>query len=66
MAADVGVYVSIIGVGVEFDTQVTDIISKNRGCNYFSVTKNDELEEIIISEFVSNFFPIAFNVDLKM
>ncbi|KRX10155.1 hypothetical protein PPERSA_08558 [Pseudocohnilembus persalinus] len=60
------IYFSIIGIGVDFDNQITDIISKYEGCNYFSLTKDEEVQETLVESFDYNFFPFAYNVDLMM
>lgn len=60
------IYVSIIGVGIDFNTQLTDIITKNEGANYFCITEDKQMLEIIVEKFHFNFFPNAFNVNLRI
>lgn len=38
-AAKDKIYVSIVGIGIDFNTSLTDSITKNEACNYFSITK---------------------------
>lgn len=38
-SANEGIYTTIIGVGQNFDTQLSEIVAKNRGFNYFSAWK---------------------------
>ena len=40
-AAEKSIYVSVIGLGIDFNTNLAESITKNEGCNYFCVTKND-------------------------
>ena len=41
MASENNVYVSIMGIGLDFNTEITEAVTKNEGCNYFSATKNE-------------------------
>lgn len=61
-----GVHVSILGIGLDFNTKLTESIIINEGCNYFSITKDDQLKEIIVDHFHYNFFPTAFNVLIRI
>jgi len=40
-AAKDRVYVSVVGIGIDFNTKLTDSITKNEGSNYFCVTKDE-------------------------
>lgn len=65
-AGKLGIYISIIGVGIDFNTSLTDIITKNEGANYFCITEDAQMKEIIVEKFHYNFFPNAFNVSLRI
>ena len=60
------VYVSVIGVGIDFNTELTDSITKHEGSNYFCITKDAHMKEVIIDHFHYNFFPSAFNCLLRI
>ena len=64
-AANDNIFVSIIGIGMNFNSIFTERISKNKGLNYFSAVKEEHLEKLIVTEFEYNFFPLAFNVSLE-
>lgn len=66
LASEKNIFVSIIGVGISFNSALADSICKNRGCNYFCITKDEEMLDVICDNFDYNFFPNAFNVELKL
>jgi len=39
-ASENNIYVSIIGVGISFNSALADSVIKHKGCNYFSITKD--------------------------
>jgi len=43
LASEKNIFVSIIGVGISFNSALADSICKNRGCNYFCITKDEEM-----------------------
>jgi hypothetical protein len=61
-ASEEGIYTSIIGIGMDFNSSYAEVASKIRGANYFSAMKNEHFEEIIIQNFNFNFFPTSFDV----
>jgi hypothetical protein len=61
-----GIYTSIIGVSFELNTDLIESIIRIRGANYFSAIEDSHLDKIIVSNFEFNFFPVAFNVNLKL
>mmetsp|Transcript_76149 Transcript_76149/g.114656 ORF Transcript_76149/g.114656 Transcript_76149/m.114656 type:complete len:561 (+) Transcript_76149:126-1808(+) len=60
------VFVSIVGMGVEFNAELTETVTKNKGSIYSSATSAEELREIIVSDFDVNSFPAAFDVELSI
>jgi len=64
-AAKENIFISIIGIGLSFNSSFTERISKNKGLNYFSAIKEEHLDKIIVEDFEYNFFPLAFNVSLE-
>jgi len=59
-----GCYVSIVGISSGFNTQLAEVASKHKGCNYFCITKADELHKVAVADFDWNFFPAAFEVEV--
>lgn len=61
-----GRYTSIIGAGVDFNAELTNVVAKNRGANYFSMTKPEHFNKILVDNFDYNFFPCCFDVKLSV
>eukprot|EP01130_Rhizamoeba_saxonica_P010810 TRINITY_DN4457_c0_g1_i1.p1 TRINITY_DN4457_c0_g1~~TRINITY_DN4457_c0_g1_i1.p1 ORF type:complete len:367 (-),score=83.18 TRINITY_DN4457_c0_g1_i1:558-1658(-) len=59
-------HTSYIGVGVDFDVDVTDAITRVKGSNYFCLFSEEDFENMLNTEFNYNFFPSAFDVSLKI
>mmetsp|Transcript_66028 Transcript_66028/g.137566 ORF Transcript_66028/g.137566 Transcript_66028/m.137566 type:complete len:532 (+) Transcript_66028:198-1793(+) len=60
------VFVGIVGMGVEFNADLTDTVTKNKGSIYSSATNVEELRQIIVDDFDFNSFPAAFDVSLSI
>jgi len=59
-----GIYVSFICIGMEFNSQLAEEVSKHRGANYFCITRDEELRKVVVDGFDYNFFPAAFEVEV--
>jgi len=57
-----GCYVSFIGIGVDFHSELAEEVTKHPGANYFCVTRSTELEKVVVNDFDWNFIPVAFGV----
>jgi len=64
--AAASVYVSILGMGLEFNSELTETVTKNKGSNYFCATNMDQLEDIVLKDFDYNFFPAAFDINMNV
>eukprot|EP01052_Picozoa_sp_SAG31_P040760 SAG31_NODE_5989_length_2224_cov_1.316706_1_plen_383_part_00 len=64
--AEESVFVSIVGMGVEFNAGLTSVVAKNKGSIYSSATSEDELRSIIVDDFAYNTFPVAYDVNLSI
>merc|ERR1740138_1267304 len=64
--ANEGVYVSIVAMGAEFNSSLTETVSKNRGSNYFCVTNDAQMRECLVDDFAFNMFPAAFDIDVSV
>jgi Ca-activated chloride channel family protein len=57
-------YTTFIGVGVDFNTELIDLISKVKGANYYSVRSPREFRGRVEDEFDFMVTPMVFNVNL--
>jgi len=59
-----GLYVSFVGIGMDFNSELADTVTKHRGANYFCITRDEELKKVVADDFAWNFFPAAFEVEV--
>ncbi len=64
--ADQGVYTTFIGMGVDFNTELIEAITKIRGSNYYSVHSASEFKERMDDEFDFMVTPLVFDLRLKL
>jgi Ca-activated chloride channel family protein len=64
--ADRGVYSTLIGIGVDFNSQLVENITKIRGANYYSVHSAGEFKERMDDEFDFMVTPLVFDLLLKL
>ena len=62
--ADKGLYASIIGIGVDFQTLLIEHISKVEGANYYSVHSAKDFEKRLDEEFEFMVTPMVFNLNM--
>jgi len=60
------IYTSFIGVGVDFNNNLVEYISKTKGANYFSVHSAKEFKKRLDSEFDYLVTPLVFDLSLKL
>jgi len=63
-ASKKGIYTSFIGVGVDFNTDLVEYVSKTKGANYYSVHSSKEFSKRLDKEFDFMVTPMVF--DLKL
>jgi Ca-activated chloride channel family protein len=63
-AAQKNIYTSFIGVGLDFNTNLVDEITKVKGSNYFSVHSAKQFKKLLNDGFNYIVTPIAFNAVL--
>ena len=61
-----GIYTTFIGVGVDFNSDLVEYISKTRGANYYSVHSNKEFKKRLDDEFDYMVTPLVFDLKLKL
>ncbi|HPT37676.1 MAG TPA: hypothetical protein PLZ44_05240, partial [Methanothrix sp.] len=64
--ADQGIYTTFIGIGVDFNTELIESISKLRGANYYSVHSAGEFKKRMDDEFDFMVTPLVFDLRLRL
>jgi Ca-activated chloride channel family protein len=64
--ADQGIYTTFIGIGVDFNTELIESISKIKGSNYYSVHSASEFGKRMNDEFDFMVTPLVFDLRLKL
>lgn len=64
--ADDGIYTTFIGVGVDFNTELTEAISDVRGANYYSVHNSSEFKDRMGEQFEYMVTPLVFDLELSL
>ncbi|MFC1616572.1 VWA domain-containing protein, partial [Patescibacteria group bacterium] len=64
--AENGIYTTFIGIGVDFNTELTEALSKVRGANYYSVHSSSEFMTRMDDEFEYMVTPLVFDLELKL
>jgi len=65
-ASKLGIYTTFIGVGVDFNTDLVEAVSKTKGANYYSVHSKDEFLKRMDKEFDYMVTPLVFDLSLKL
>lgn len=60
------VYTTFIGIGVDFNTELIESISKVRGANYYSVHSEKEFKNRLDDEFDFMVTPMVFDLRLRL
>jgi Ca-activated chloride channel family protein len=60
------IYTTFIGIGVDFNTELIDYITKTRGANYYSVHSPHEFMGRVDDEFDFMVTPLVFNLRLTL
>lgn len=59
-------YTTFIGIGVDFNTDLIEHITKTRGANYYSVHSSKEFKTRMDDEFEYMVTPLVFNLQLNL
>ena len=65
-ASKKGIYTTFIGVGVDFNNDLVETVSKTKGANYFAVHSADEFLKRMDDEFDYMVTPLVFDLQLKL
>jgi Ca-activated chloride channel family protein len=60
------IYTTFIGIGVDFNTELIEYITKTRGANYYSVHSPRDFRERVDEEFDFMVTPLVFNLRLTL
>ncbi|EFC43324.1 predicted protein [Naegleria gruberi] len=61
-----GILSTFIGIGLDFNSEIVEELTKVRGCNYFSVKSSEEFKKILNEDFNYIVTPICYNVKLTL
>lgn len=64
-AAD-DIHTTFVGIGVDFNTELVDAITKVRGANYHSVHSPDEFNQRMVEEFDFMVTPLVYDLELTL
>lgn len=64
--SDHGIYTTFIGIGVDFNTELVENITKIKGANYYSVHSAREFRERMDDEFDYMVTPLVFDLRLRL
>src|SRR6056297_493108 len=60
------IYSSFIGIGVDFNTELVEAITKIRGANYYSVHSPSQFKERMDTQFEYMVTPLVFDLNLTL
>lgn len=61
-----GVYTTFIGIGVDFNTELIEQLTKIRGANYYAVHNSQEFKTRMDDEFELMVTPLVFNLQMTV
>jgi Ca-activated chloride channel family protein len=64
--AENGIYMTFIGIGVDFNTEIIEAITKVRGANYYSVHSSKQFKERMDEGFDYMVTPLVFDLELRL
>jgi len=65
-ASENGIHTTFIGIGVDFNNDLVEYVSKTRGANYFSVHSSSEFKKLLDKEFDYMVTPLVYDLVLKL
>lgn len=64
--AENNIYTTFIGIGVDFNTELIEAVTKVKGANYYSVHSAKEFKTRMDDEFEYMVTPLVFDLELKL
>jgi len=65
-ASERGIHTTFIGIGVDFNNDLVEYVSKTKGANYFSVHSSSEFKKLLDKEFDYMVTPLVYDLVLKL
>jgi len=65
-ASEKGIHTTFIGIGVDFNNDLVEYVSKTKGANYFSVHSSKEFKKLLDKEFDYMVTPLVYDLELKL
>jgi Ca-activated chloride channel family protein len=65
-ASEKGINTTFIGIGVDFNNDLVEYVSKTKGANYFSVHSSKEFSKLLDKEFDYMVTPLVYDLELKL
>ncbi len=65
-ASEKGIHTTFIGIGVDFNTDLVEYVSKTKGANYFAVHSSKEFTKLLDKEFDYMVTPLVYDLELKL
>jgi len=65
-ASEKGINTTFIGIGVDFNNDLVEYVSKTKGANYFSVHSSKEFSKLLDNEFDYMVTPLVYDLELKL
>lgn len=64
--ADRGIFMTFLGIGVDFQTELIETITKARGANYYAIHNADAFRKRLGEEFDDMVTPLVFDLKLEV
>lgn len=61
-----GIHTTFVGVGVDFNANLVEYVSKTKGANYYSVHSSKEFKKRMDKEFDFMVTPLVYDLELKL
>lgn len=61
-----GIHTTFIGIGIDFNTELVEALTKVRGANYYSVHSASEFKNRMVDEFELMVTPLVFDLELSL
>lgn len=58
--------ITFMTIGSDSNFSLADKLCEFKGCNYFSITKTEELENFLVTNFKNIFFPVVHNAKIHI
>lgn len=65
-ASNRGIHTTFIGIGVDFNNDLVEYVSKTKGANYFSVHSSKAFSKLLDKEFDYMVTPLVYDLNLKL